>query len=86
MSSVDPDSASPTVTRGQNAVVVLPHDWASIAEFLAPLIERIDPDVADPQLVVATADADVAAIVIAASARLIGERPIRVLAATSAPS
>ncbi len=85
MSSVDPDSASPAITRGQNAVIVLPHDWASIAEFLAPLVERIDPDVADLQLLVATADADVAANVIAASARLIGERPIRVLAATSAP-
>ncbi len=85
MSSVDPDSALPTVSRGQNAVIVLPHDWASIAEFLAPLIERIDPDVADLQLLVATAEADVAANVIAASARLIGERPIRVLAATSAP-
>ncbi|HEY2162691.1 MAG TPA: DbpA RNA binding domain-containing protein [Gemmatimonadaceae bacterium] len=84
MSSVDPDSAPPTVTRGQNAVIVLPHDWASIAEFLAPLIERIDPDVADLQLVVATADADAAAAVIAASVRLIGERPIRILAATSA--
>ncbi len=85
MSSVDPDSALPTVSRGQNAVIVLPHDWASIAEFLAPLIERIDPDVADLQLLVVTADADAAANVIAASARLIGDRPIRVLAATSAP-
>ncbi len=85
MSSVDPDSASPAISRGQNAVIVLPHDWASIAEFLAPLIERIDADAADVQLLVATADADVAANVIAASARLIGERPIRVLAATSAP-
>jgi ATP-dependent RNA helicase DeaD len=85
MSSVDPDSALPAITRGQNAVIVLPHDWASIAEFLAPLIERIDPDVADLQLLVATADADAAANVIAASARLIGDRPIRVLAATSAP-
>jgi len=85
MSSVDPDSALPAISRGQNAVIVLPHDWASIAEFLAPLIERIDPDVADLQLLVATADGDVAANVIATSARLIGERPIRVLAATSAP-
>jgi ATP-dependent RNA helicase DeaD len=85
MSSVDPDNASPTITRGQNAVIVLPHDWASIAEFLAPLVERIDPDAADLQVLVATADADAAANVIATSARLIGERPIRVLAATSAP-
>ena len=85
MSSVDRDLASHTVSRGQNAVIVLPHDWTSIAEFLAPLIERIDPDISDLQLLVATGDADAAAAVIAASARLIGDRPIRVLAATSAP-
>jgi ATP-dependent RNA helicase DeaD len=83
MSSVDRDLASQPVSRSQNAVLVLPHDWTSIAEFLAPLVERIDPDASDLQLLVATGDADAAAAVIAASARLIGERPIRVLAATS---
>src|SRR5690242_2361387 len=30
------------VTRGQNAVYVMPHDWASIAQFLAPLLERVE--------------------------------------------
>lgn len=73
----------PPVSRSQNAFLVLPHDWASIAEFLAPLIERIDPEAPDVQVVIATADAEVAAAVIAASARLIGDRPIGVLAATS---
>ena len=82
MSSADREL--PPVSRGQNAVFVLPHDWASIAEFLAPLVERVDPDAPDLQLLVATGDAEVAAAVIAASVRVIGERPIRVLAATSA--
>ena len=58
MSSADRDlasqSAAPPVSRSQNAVIVLPHDWTSIAEFLAPLVERIDPDVSDLQLLVAT--------------------------------
>ncbi len=80
-----PDSDRPLVTRGQNALFVLPHDWASIAEFLAPLIERVDADSPDVQVAIATADAEAAAAVIAASARLIGDRPIRVLAATSIP-
>ena len=84
MSSADRETSSPPVSRGQNAVFVLPHDWASIAEFLAPLVDRVDPKSADVQVVVATADAEVAAAVIAESARLIGDRAIRVLAATSA--
>lgn len=72
------------VSRGQNVLFILPHDWASIAEFLAPLIERVDVGSPDVQLVIATADAESAAEVIAASVRLIGDRAIRVLAATSA--
>ena len=72
------------VSRGQNVLFILPHDWASIAEFLAPLVERVDSASPDVQLVIATADAESAAAVIAASVRLIGDRPIRVLAATSA--
>jgi ATP-dependent RNA helicase DeaD len=74
----------PPVSRGQNAVFVLPHDWASIAEFLAPLVDRIDESDSELQILIATGDAEVAAAVIAGSARLIGERSIRVLAATSA--
>jgi ATP-dependent RNA helicase DeaD len=74
----------PPISRGQNAVFVLPHDWASIAEFLAPLIERVDPDRPDVQVVVATADSEAAAAVIAGAARIIGDRPIHILAATSA--
>ena len=73
----------PPVSRGQNVLLVLPHDWASVAEFLSPLIERVDAESPDVQVIVATGDADAAAAVIASSARIIGDRPIRVLAATS---
>ena len=30
------------VSRGQNVVYVMPHDWTSIAQFLSPAVERID--------------------------------------------
>ena len=72
------------MSRGQNVLFILPRDWASIAEFLAPLVERVDPAAADVQLAIVTPDAESAAEVIAASVRLVGERAIRILAATSA--
>ncbi|HEY6218594.1 MAG TPA: hypothetical protein VIV65_00970, partial [Gemmatimonadaceae bacterium] len=59
-------------TRSQNVVYVVPHDWASISYFLAPLIERIDETVATPQVLVLTADADAAASVAAGAVRLAG--------------
>src|SRR3954454_3523278 len=50
-------------TRSQHVVYVVPHDWASISFFLAPVIERIDESVPGPQALVLTADADAAAAV-----------------------
>jgi ATP-dependent RNA helicase DeaD len=72
------------VTRGQNAVYVLPHDWSSVAHFLGPALERLDPAAAEPQLLIVTADADTAATVAAAVSRLADTRGLRVLPATSA--
>jgi ATP-dependent RNA helicase DeaD len=72
------------VTRGHNAVYVLPHDWASIAHFLGPALERLDPAAGELQLLVVTADADTAATVAPAAARLADTRGLRVLPATSA--
>jgi ATP-dependent RNA helicase DeaD len=72
------------VTRSQNVVYVVSHDWASISYFLAPLIERVDEQAAGPQLLVLTADAEAAAAVSGAAVRLAGNRPIGVIAATSA--
>lgn len=71
------------VTRSQNVVYVVPHDWASIAYFLGPLVERVDEAVKDVQLIVLAADSESAAAIAAGAVRLIGGRPIGILAATS---
>ena len=71
------------VTRSQNAVFVMPHDWAAMAQFLSPLVERIDPAVREPQLLVIASDAEVAAAIAASAVRLIQGRDIGVAAATS---
>jgi len=71
------------VTRSQNAVFVMPHDWAAMAQFLSPLVERIDPAVREPQLLVIASDAEVAAAIAASAVRLIEGRDIGVAAATS---
>src|SRR5471032_2660416 len=73
-----------TVSRGQNVVYVMPHDWASIAQFLSPAIERVDESTRDLQLLVITSDSDVAAVVAAAAVKLTNGRDIGIIAATSA--
>jgi len=86
---VEPDgretavNAAAGVSRGQNVVYVIPHDWASIAHFVGPLLDRIDPSLSQIQLVVLTPDAEVAAEVAAATVRLAADRGIEVMAATS---
>ena len=72
------------VTRGQNAVYVLPYDWASIAHFLGPALDRLDLSEDSIQMLVVTSDADVAAAVTGAVARLADGRGIRVAPATNA--
>ena len=72
------------VTRSQNVVYVVSHDWASISYFLAPLIERVDESVADTQVLVLTADAEAAAAVSGAAVKLAGNRSVGIIAATSA--
>jgi ATP-dependent RNA helicase DeaD len=71
------------VTRNQNVVYAMPHDWASIAQFLAPLLERIDESSQDIQVLVITPDADVAAAVSASAVKLLEGRNVQTLAATS---
>ena len=73
-----------SVSRGQNVVYVMPHDWASISQFLSPLIERIDEARTDLQLLVITPDSESAAAVAAAAVRLTGDRNVQILAATAA--
>ncbi len=73
-----------SVTRSQNALYVMPHDWASIAQFLEPLIGKIDAATRDVQLLVVTPDADSAAAVAAGAVKLVGA-DVQIIAATSAP-
>jgi ATP-dependent RNA helicase DeaD len=72
------------VTRSQNVVYVVSHDWASISYFLAPLIERVDENAAEVQVLVLTADAEAAAAISGAAVKLAGNRPVGIIAATSA--
>ena len=46
------------VTRGQNAVHVMPPDWSAAERVITSLLERIAPDLAETQLLVVTADAE----------------------------
>ena len=71
-------------SRSQNVVYVVPHDWASISVFLAPLIERVDEAAPQLQLLVLTADAESAAAVAVAAVKLAATRPIGIIAATAA--
>ena len=71
------------VSRGQNAMYVLPHDWAAIAHVLAPLLDRVEEGVHDVQLLVLTSDAEAAAAVSTTAVELSGGRGVRTVAATS---
>jgi len=44
-------------TRVQNLVYTLPHTTESIAEFLTPILSRVDPAAGGTQVVVVTRDA-----------------------------
>ena len=81
---MDQEAKEPTVTRGQNVVYQMPHDWASIAHILAPVLDRIDDAVRDVQLLIVCADAEAAAGVSASVVRLAGSRPLHAIAATTA--
>jgi ATP-dependent RNA helicase DeaD len=73
------------VSRGQNAVHVMPWDWSAAEPVLATLLDRIDSSRAEPQLLVITADAESAATAAAAIVRVAGNRDVRVVAATASP-
>ena len=72
-------------TRNQNVVYVVPHDWASISYFLAPLIERVEDGLPQLQLLVLAADAESAAAVAGAAVKMAATRKIGIIAATSVP-
>jgi ATP-dependent RNA helicase DeaD len=81
---VESEAKEPTgVTRGQNAVHVMPLDWSAAERVLATMVDRIDPARTEPQLLIVTADAESAAAAASAVVRLVGDRPLRVIAATA---
>jgi len=73
------------VSRGQNAVHVMPWDWSAAEQVLGTLLDRVDISRAEPQLLIVTADAENAAQAAAAIVRIAGNRDIRVVAATASP-
>lgn len=73
------------VSRGQNAVHVMPWDWSAAEPVLTTLLERVDSARAEPQLLIVTPDAENAARAAAAVVRLAGNRDVRVVAATASP-
>lgn len=73
------------MSRGQNAVHVLPWDWSAAEQVLTTLVDRLDLSRAEPQLLVVTADAENAAQAAAAIVRIAGNRDVRVVAATASP-
>ena len=81
---MDQEAKEPAITRGQNVVYQMPHDWASIAHILAPVLDRIDDATRDLQLLIVCADAEAAAGASASLVRLAGSRPIVAIAATTA--
>jgi len=72
------------VSRGQNVVYAMPHDWASIAQFLGPMLERVDVSTKDVQLLLISSDVELAAALAASTVKLAQGRDIDVIAATSA--
>jgi ATP-dependent RNA helicase DeaD len=71
------------VTRNQNVLYVMPHDWASISQFLAPMLQRVDESSSDLQALVVTSDAELAAAAAAAAVKVVDGRDVTVLAATN---
>jgi len=71
------------VVRSQNVLYVMPHDWASISQFLAPILQRVDETSSDLQALVVTSDAELAAAAAAAAVKLVAGRGINIIAATN---
>ena len=73
------------MTRGQNAVHVVPLDWSALPRVLGTLVDRIDVARPEPQLLVVTTDAESAAAAASAIVEMGGARGVRVLAASASP-
>jgi len=78
------ERASTHATRVQNLVYTLPHTTESIAEFLTPVLGRVDPAAGGTQVLVVTRDAETALAISEAILRLSGPAAIEVVPITSA--
>lgn len=82
---VEHESKEPAaVTRGQNVVYQMPHDWASVTHLVGPMLDRLDDSTREVQLLIVAADAEGAAAASASVVRLAAGRSIDAVAATSA--
>ena len=72
------------VGRHQNLVYTLPHTTESIAEFLTPVLSRVDPAAGGTQVVVVTRDAETALTISETVLRLTGPAGIEVVPVTTA--
>src|SRR5207237_9689357 len=68
----------------QNVVYTLPHTTESIAEFLTPILSRVDPATGGTQVVVVTRDEETALTISETILRLSGPAAIEVVPITSA--
>jgi hypothetical protein len=71
-------------TRAQNVFYTLPHTTDSIAEFLTPVLSRVDPAAGGTQVVVVTRDAESALTISETILRRSGPAAIEVVPITSA--
>jgi len=78
------ERAAGQVARSQNLVYTLPHSTESIAEFLTPILGRIDLAAGGTQVVVVTRDAETALTISETILRLSGPAGIEVVPITSA--
>jgi ATP-dependent RNA helicase DeaD len=78
------ERASGQAGRAQNLVYTLPHTTESIAEFLTPVLARIDPAAGGTQVVVVTRDAETALTISETVLGLSGPGGIEVVPVTSA--
>jgi ATP-dependent RNA helicase DeaD len=78
------ERASGQAGRPQNLVYTLPHTTESIAEFLTPVLARVDPTAGGTQVVVVTRDAETALTTSETVLRLTGPAGIEVVPVTSA--
>ncbi len=78
------ERATGQVSRTQGLVYTLPHTTESIAEFLTPVLTRVDPAAGGAQVVVVTRDAETALAISETILRLSGPGGIEVVPVTSA--